>query len=457
MKKFLFRLVTVFLITCVALSIFVSCDGSGISEIPSSENTTPSDLLGEKVDYSVKLKSTQNMTSNIQIGYKTRTGGTPTVNDKSAIMRSVSRTAVAIETEYGKGSGVIIDIDEGKDYGELENNIFYILTCHHVISTGGDVTVYVADSNYSYSNENYTFKGKIGGTIKAEQAVALVGGDVISDIALLKLFVKSNTVAQDINTNAKAQFMNINEPNNYKLELYETVFAVGNPTGELPGSVSEGVVNPMREGVAVGGVGYMNLMQISVAINPGNSGGGLFNMYGELVGITNAGDDAYQQINFAIPLTTNADGVIKEDRGVLSIVKQLLGSYMASNGANYGYISGRWAMGFTMKLNVSGISFDKVVDKSLASVAGAKAGDELVSVEFYDVFDKEDVKYDDLGVLILALSCIKSTLKEGDSFTINVSREPGCGSTIVALKFKVENCGSIVADTCNYNGIKVEA
>ena len=75
--------------------------------------------------------------------------------------------------------------------------------------------------------------------------------------------------------------------NSDNLAVGEEVIAVGNPLGELGGTVTNGIVSALDREISVDGT-TMNLLQTNAAINPGNSGGGLFNMKGELVGIVNA-------------------------------------------------------------------------------------------------------------------------------------------------------------------------
>lgn len=63
--------------------------------------------------------------------------------------------------------------------------------------------------------------------------------------------------------------------------------AIGNPLGELGGTVTSGIISALSRDVIIDGQ-TMTLLQTNAAINPGNSGGGLFNSAGELIGIVNA-------------------------------------------------------------------------------------------------------------------------------------------------------------------------
>jgi len=185
------------------------------------------------------------------------------------IARSVANTVVEIMTETnvttrnnrqsirtGAGSGVIISA-EG-----------HILTCNHVIENVSKIIVRL--------NNGTVFEAK------------LVGRDSKTDLAVIKI---------QASTLQKATF-----GNSGMLEVGELAVAIGNPLGELGGTVTEGIISALNRDITIDSVS-MNLLQTSAAVNPGNSGGGLFNQYGELIGIVNAkfrGTDI-EGIGFAIP------------------------------------------------------------------------------------------------------------------------------------------------------------
>lgn len=81
------------------------------------------------------------------------------------------------------------------------------------------------------------------------------------------------------------------------LQLGEQVVAIGSPKG-LQNSISEGIVSRIKKGFRDG---YTDI-QVSAAISSGSSGGALFNMKGEVVGITYAKLDNAENVNFAIPI-----------------------------------------------------------------------------------------------------------------------------------------------------------
>ena len=315
------------------------------------------------------------------------------------------RTAVAIEMESGVGSGVIIDV---KDTG----NYIYIITCHHVISSGGKITVLIPDENCSYDNNDYVFEGVIGGDVDPSQAVSLVGGDRVSDIAVIKINLSKPAVSGNVLALSKIQKAKI-PTEDYLLAKGERVFTIGNPTGELPGSVADGVISYLDRTVKVDEVGNMDLLQISVTTNPGNSGGGLYNLYGELVGITNAGNTSYQSINFAIPLTS------KSGNGFVDVAKQLIAS---ATQTNYGYVDDRWEIGIeiTRRTGIASYYYEitSVVENSNASKAGLKEGDILNSIKI-----GEDIHQLDSSNIGFYMGLARTELGIGDKFTLNVSRK----------------------------------
>ena len=96
------------------------------------------------------------------------------------------------------------------------------------------------------------------------------------------------------------------------LKVGDEVIAIGNPLGELTFSLTKGNVSALNRAVTLSKNVTMHLIQTDAAINSGNSGGALFNMYGEVVGITNAkysssgysGQASIDNIGFAIPINS---------------------------------------------------------------------------------------------------------------------------------------------------------
>ena len=92
------------------------------------------------------------------------------------------------------------------------------------------------------------------------------------------------------------------------LNVGDSVIAIGNPLGELTFSLTSGAVSALDREITLSNSVTMELIQTDCAINSGNSGGALFNLYGEVVGVTNAkysgsgGGASIDNIGFAIPV-----------------------------------------------------------------------------------------------------------------------------------------------------------
>ena len=350
------------------------------------------------------------------------------VSAVSKVSRSV--VAISVTTASGSvyGSGVLVDIKTQDEDGKIiENeNEFYILTCHHVISDLGEITVYVPDRNGrnngdSSYDSSFAFKGTIDNKIHTDKAITLIGGDKDTDVAVLKLDIEGNlggiTPADIIPAKVPAP--------EYKTVLGETVIALGNPSGQLPGTVSSGLISYLDREVNISDIGNMTLFQHVSSIDHGSSGGGLFNLYGELIGITNAGNDAYNNIFYAIPyknLTT------EKDNGFITIAKQLICSKTETN---YGYISGRWMLGITIvertdQFGSSYVSVSEVVAGSNAEAAGLMVGDILTAVTYLDE-NGEKVIMNVTGNNSFSgvISAIKKHYTIGDAFTISIKRLEG--------------------------------
>lgn len=224
-------------------------------------------------------------------------GGNLTTAQVAAIVKD---SVVEINTEYttvsswfqyvmpgsGAGSGVILSEDG------------YIITNNHVVCGSDGLTI--AETVIVRLTNGEEYKAKV------------IGADEDSDIAILKIEAEGLTPAVCTDSD--------------NLAVGEDVVVVGNPLGELGGTVTNGIISALDREIDVNGV-TMNLMQTNAAVNPGNSGGGIFNMRGELVGIVNAksAGENVEGLGFAIPIND-----------ALSVSEQLL---------EYGYVRGKVIIG----------------------------------------------------------------------------------------------------------------
>ncbi len=219
------------------------------------------------------------------------------------------------EEAVGAGSGVFI-----AKSNENGVEVYYILTCYHVIE---DMPKYLVKDIYGN-----------------EFSASYIGGDVAYDIAVIKISPTAD--GYSLTDKHSLKFVQITIANvrfdngeAYPLRIGDSVYAIGNPLGTLGGTVTQGIISSTDREVLVDGK-KMNLIQTDCAINPGNSGGGLFDRYGNLVGIVNAGYmGEIEGLNFAISTDTafkQADSIIKngyiEGRGNVNVLEaELLDGY----------------------------------------------------------------------------------------------------------------------------------
>ncbi len=151
----------------------------------------------------------------------------------------------------------------------------YILTNYHVVEDSNSITVSMYDGS-SYD-------------------AALIGYDQRNDVAVLKIDAE-NLVPVVLG-------------NSDNVNVGDSVVAIGNPLGELTFSLTSGAISAKDREITMSTGSTMQLMQTDCAINSGNSGGALFNLYGEVIGITNAkyssssaSEASIDNIGFAIPI-----------------------------------------------------------------------------------------------------------------------------------------------------------
>lgn len=233
----------------------------------------------------------------------------------------------------GAGSGVVLTADG------------YIVTNHHVIDGASAVRVRLSGGDTC--------------------AATLIGTDSKTDLAVLKIEA-ADLVPAKLSDSSKAR-------------VGDFVIAIGNPLGELGGTVTEGIISARDREITIDGQA-MTLLQTSAAVNPGNSGGGLFDLNGELVGVVNsksAGSDI-EGLAFAIPSNT-----------VQEITRELI---------RYGYVTGRPQLGITVtEVSRPAIGWQTYFDKPGVYIAqvteenGLKAGDRLIQIDGTNIGGSEDI------------------------------------------------------------------
>lgn len=198
------------------------------------------------------------------------------------------------QQEYASGgAGVIYSLNK------TEGSAFIITNFHVVHDASSNATNGISTDIFVllYGQEYAEYK------IPA----MFVGGSSTYDIAVLK--VQNSEVLK--NSNAKA--VNIADYNN--ITVGANCYAIGNPEGEGI-SITRGIISVDSETIKVSNVEY-RVIRVDCAVNGGNSGGGLFNEYGELIGIVNAKivDEQIEGIAYAIPVAISirvAENIIRD-------------------------------------------------------------------------------------------------------------------------------------------------
>ena len=314
----------------------------------------------------------------VEFGVNTSATYLSSADAAAKVVRSVVQITVKTSDTIASASGVIVDIKAGENYDPYYDG-YFVMTCHHVIDSGGEITISVPDENGKNKgdigyDERYEFEGDIGKGKIADMfnAVSLVGGDKYGDIAILKLKV-GNKIARN-----KIQMASFPNPNTIDVKYAEEVFAIGNPMGRLPMSYMHGYISYLDRLATFDSVGIMtNLIQHDCAITHGNSGGGLFNMKGQLIGITNGGISSQPGLSYAIPYYESSE------YGFMKIAEQLI---KTNNAVNYGYVQGRWELGVVVSDAESKVAGTSLTIKEVAPNSNAfgklQKGDYITKIEF---------------------------------------------------------------------------
>ncbi len=321
------------------------------------------------------------------------------------------------------GSGVIY---------KIEDDWTYMITNYHVVynaSANADNGSYIARRivGYLYGSEGPNGYATDDGQTKKLDTdgypmydygtlgidMEYVGGSAEKDIAVIRARTAD---IEAINPDARA----ITFANDY--HVGEVALAVGNTEGEGI-SVTEGIVSVDSENVtlSIDTVRDYRSMRIDTAIYHGNSGGGLFNAVGELIGITNAGDETDENVNYAIPLDIVRNTVenimyyfFDEDQTTNGAYKVLLGVTVVTENTKYVYDND---LGYG-KIEET-LVVDEIIADSIFSKLNALVDDQLISM-FIGQSPQTMVEYKlntsyNIGDLLL-------TLRVGDIIQFKLSR-----------------------------------
>lgn len=270
-----------------------------------------------------------------------------------------------VSSTASSGSGFIV----------TENG--YVVTNYHVVQGATKLTVITYDAQ--------------------EYEAELVGYDGVNDLAVLKIEAEG--------------LQSVTLGSSDDLVVGDQVVAIGNPLGELTNTLTVGYVSAVDRDVTTSGTA-ISMIQTDAAINSGNSGGPLFNMKGEVIGITTAkysgtssSGASIEGIGFAIPMD-DLTGMIED----LTELGYISGAYLgvvvrdmdASAASTYGLPMGAYVQ--------------EAVDGYCAKEAGIQAKDIIVAVGEYEVGSISD------------LTRVLRNFEGGETTTITVFRS---GSELV--------------------------
>ena len=281
---------------------------------------------------------------------------------------------------YAKNVDAVVaintQIQSGGQYGEGAGSGFiisadgYVVTNYHVIEDATKITV-------------LPHNGK-------EMTAKVVGSDSANDVALLKV------EATDL------PFVTFGSSD--ALQVGDQVAAIGNPLGELTATLTVGYVSAKDRIVNTDGT-VINMLQTDAAINSGNSGGPLFDMNGNVVGITTAkysgnsnSGATIEGIGFAVP--------IDDVTGILSDLKE------------FGYVTGAYLGVYVRDVDASAQSYglpagayiEEAIKGYCAQKAGIRTGDIIVNLGGYDVDS------------VTTLTRVLRRFKAGESVSVTVYR-----------------------------------
>lgn len=280
-------------------------------------------------------------------------------------------SVVEITTEaVATGSFMMQYVTEGAGSGVIITDDGYIVTNHHVIENATSISVRLSNG-------------------KSHKAT-LIGSDQKTDLAVIKIDAK------ELNAAVIGEYKDC--------KVGDTVVAIGNPLGELGGTVTDGIISALDRDVTIDG-NIMTLMQTNTAINPGNSGGGLFNTSGQLIGVVNAksSGEGIEGLGFAIPIDL-----------AKTVIEDII---------EHGYVTGRVEFGFEVleisdyhsamyyRVNALGVYVYSVTQNSNAAKAGVRAGDFIKSVNDTKIESEQDYKKATKGLGV------------GDSVSLTVERQ----------------------------------
>jgi serine protease Do len=336
--------------TVIAAVLVVALVASGVNRKWEQKTSQITQQLGRQIDDLQKQIDSAPASGGTSGALPAADGSamTPAQLYQSNVDSVVAISCTMQTTAYGQsvegtssGSGFILTEDG------------YVVTNYHVVQNASNITV------TTHTGDEY--------------AATVKGYDATNDVAVLKVEAEGLSAAT------------IGSSGN--LSIGDMVVAIGNPLGRLAATETVGYVSGINREVTTDNT-VISMLQTDAAINPGNSGGPLFNMYGEVIGITTAkysgttnSGASIEGIGFAIPIDD-----------VMGIISDLI---------DYGYVTGAY-MGITVKDNdkeaaaqfglpTDGAYVVDVTPGSSADKAGIQSKDLITAVDDHKITTRTDL------------------------------------------------------------------
>jgi len=285
----------------------------------------------------------------------------------------------------------------GSGFVMTHDNANYIVTNFHVVDGATNMTVIF------WNGDAYP--------------ASVVGTDPYSDLAVVK-----------VPSAPASEFHPLTISSSSSVQVGDPVAAIGNPFG-LSGSLTVGVVSQLGRTITeatAGNYSIADIIQFSAPINPGNSGGPLFNINGQVIGLTTATVNGSQGVGFAIP----SDAVSREIGSLIANGTYSEHAYLGIGSADMFY-----QLAQANGNNVTyGVLIEDVVAGGPAATAGIQAGTKQVTVEGQTYVTGGDVIVSINGTRIINHDALASYLEEyavpGHILEVGIVR----GTTAMTIK-----------------------
>ena len=334
---------------CMACALLGGLVGSGITAV----------LLRDSLTQAVVIPSEapDTHTNDTQSGVTVVSTPTPNgIMSPGAIYAAACSQVVGITTEVNYynyfGTAVTHPVS---GTGFFLSSDGYLLTNYHVIE-------YAVE--YGSAVKVITYDGN-------EYQAVIVGSDKDNDIAVLQIDATGLSAAALGNSDS--------------IQVGDTVYAVGNPLGELQFSMTTGSISATDRLISTEDASpAINMFQIDAAVNQGNSGGPVYDTAGNVIGIVTAkySDEGIEGIGFAIPIND-----------AVSIATDLITTGYVTGKAKLGVeaqtVSARAAKYYN---TVEGALLRYIAPDSCAEQAGLQVGDIVYRFGNFEVLSKEDLQ-----------------------------------------------------------------